>query len=71
MNYLVIPTRLHLGVPFFYTAIPVCKITHMGIQDLIFHMEIFLVCIRLVSEKSPYAYGDRANPHMHKGISAM
>ena len=41
-----------------HTEIPVCKVTHMGIQDLISHMEIFPVCIRLVTEISPYAYGD-------------
>ena len=54
--------------PRMHTAIPVCKITHMGIQDLISHMEIFPVCIRLVTEISPYAYGDRENPRMHTGI---
>ncbi len=45
-----------------HTAIPVCEITHMGIQDLIYRMEIFPVCIRLVTEKSPYAYGDAQIP---------
>jgi hypothetical protein len=54
-----------------HTAIPVCNITHMGIQDLISHMKIFHVCIQLVTEISPYAYWDRANPHMHMGISVM
>ena len=57
------------GDPHMHTAIPVCKITHMGIQDLISHMEIFPVCIRLVTEISPYAYGDCVNPCMHTGIS--
>ena len=59
------------GDPHMHTAIPVCEIMHMGIQDLISGMEIFPVCIRLVTEKSPYAYGDRANFCMHMGISAM
>jgi hypothetical protein len=41
----------------------------MGIQDLISHMEIFPVCIQLVTEISPYAYWDRTNPRMHTGIT--
>ncbi len=53
-----------------HTEIPVCKVTHMGTQDLISHMEIFPVCIRLVTEISPYAYGDCANPRMHMGIKS-
>jgi hypothetical protein len=42
-NFLAIPARLHTGIgdPRMHTAIPVCKITHMGVQDLISHMEIF------------------------------
>ena len=59
------------GDPHMHMAIPVCKITHMGIKDLISCMEIFPICIRLVTEKSPYAYGDRANSRMHMGISIM
>ena len=51
-----------------HTVIPVWEITHMGIQDLISHMEIFPVCIRLVTDIFPYAYGDCTNPHMHTGI---
>ena len=64
-----------------HTAIPVCEIMHMGIQDLISRMKIFPVCIRLVTKKSPYAYGDCASamrspyangdlrdPHVHTGI---
>ncbi len=64
------PHSFTYGDPHMHMAIPVYEITHMGIQeDLISHMEIFLVCIRLVTEISPNAYGDRANPHMHTGIS--
>jgi len=59
------------GDPHMHTAIPVCKITHMGIQDLISHMEIFPVCIHLVTEISPYAYEDCVNPRMHTGISVQ
>jgi hypothetical protein len=65
------PRPFTYGDPHMHTAIPVCKITHMGIQDLISHMEIFPVCIRLVTEISPYAYWDRVNPHMHTGIFVM
>ena len=61
-NFLVIPPHMHM-------AIPVWEFTHMGIQDLISHMEIFPICIRLVTEISPYAYEDRTNPHMHMGIT--
>ena len=53
------PRPFTCGDPHMHTAIPVCKITHLGIQDLISHMEIFPVCIRLVTEISPYAYGIR------------
>ena len=63
------PRSLIYGDPHMHTAIPVYEITHMGIQeDLISHVEIFPVCIRLVSETSSNAYGDHANPHMHTGI---
>ncbi len=50
------------------TAIPVCIILHMGIHELISHMETVPVCIRLVTDISPYAYRHRANPCMHIGI---
>jgi len=40
----------------------------MRIQDLISHMEIFPICIRLVTEISLDAYGHCANPRMHTGI---
>jgi len=52
-----------------HMAIPVWEIMHMGIQDLISHMEIFPVCIWLVTEISPDAYGDRTNPRLHMGIT--
>ena len=50
------------------TAIPICIILHMGIQDLISHMETISLCIRLVTEISPYAYRHLTNPRMHTGI---
>jgi hypothetical protein len=56
------------GDPRMCTAIPVCIILHMGIQDLISHVETVHVCIWLVTEISPYAYWHCANPHMHTGI---
>ncbi len=60
------------GDPHMHTAIPVWEITHMGKQDLISHMEIFPVCKRLVTEISPYAYGDRINPRMRiQGLRVM
>ena len=61
-NFLAIPPHMH-------TAIPVWEFTHMGIQDLISHLEIFPICIRLVTEISPYAYGDHTTPRMHTGIT--
>jgi hypothetical protein len=36
--------------PHMHTAIPVCIILHMGIQDLISHMETISLCVR----ESPY-----------------
>ena len=63
------PHTFAYGDPHMHTAIPVWEITHMGIQDLISHMEIFPVCIRLVTEISPYAYGDCTNPRMHTGLT--
>jgi hypothetical protein len=60
------PRPFAYGDPHMHTAIPVCEITHMGIQDLISRMEIFPVCIRLVAEKSPYAYGElRESPYAY------
>ena len=57
--------------PHMHTAIPVCKITHMGIQDLISRMEIFPICIRLVTEKSPYAYRDAQIPVCIRGLVSI
>jgi len=49
-------TFVAYGDPHMHMAIPVWEITHNGIQDLISHIEIFPVCIRLgVTEISPYA----------------
>ena len=62
------PHLFAYGDPRMHTAIPVCKITHMGIKDLISHMEIFPVCIWVVTEISSCACGDRANSHMKIGI---
>ena len=45
-----------------HTVIPICKITHMGIQDLISRMRTTSLCIRGVTEKSPYAYRDAQIP---------
>jgi hypothetical protein len=63
------PCTFAYGDPHMHMAITVWENTHMGIQDLISHMEIFPVCIRLVTEISPYAYGDCTNPRMHTGIT--
>ncbi len=51
-----------------HTVIPKWRILHRGIQDLISHMEIFPICIWLVTELSPCAYGHHTNPCMHTGI---
>ena len=45
-EYFSDPCPLAYGDPHMHTAIPVCKITHMGIEDLISYMETFPVCIR-------------------------
>jgi hypothetical protein len=65
------PRTFAYGDPHMHTAISVWEIIHMGIQDLISHMEIFPVCIQLVTEISPYAYWDRTNPRMHTGITSL
>ncbi len=46
-------------------------ILHIGIQDLISHMETISLCIWLVTEKSPYAYRHLNNPRMQTVISVM
>ena len=66
-NFLAIHAHFTYGDPHMHPAIPIYEFTHMGIQ----YLEIFPVCIWLVTAISPYAYGDRANPHMHTGISVM
>jgi hypothetical protein len=43
----------------------------MGMQDMISNMEIFPICIQLVTESSPYAYGDSTNPRMRMGIRVL
>ena len=67
-NFLAIPAHLHTGIPICIRR-SLCKIMHMGIQDSISHMEIFPVCIRLVTEKSPYAYRDAQIPICIRGFS--
>jgi hypothetical protein len=64
------PHPFTYGDPHMHTAIPVCKNTHTGIQDLISNMEILNIsCMHTVSYwnipvcirgscKSLYAYGD-------------
>jgi hypothetical protein len=63
-NILAIPTRMHTGIH-------ICIILHIGIQDLISRMETISLCIRLVTEISPYAYRHLTNPCMQTGISVM
>ena len=50
------------------TAIPICILLHMGIKSLISHMRTNPVCIRLVTEQSPYAYRDCHYDRIHTGI---
>ncbi len=45
-EYFSDPCPYAYGDPHMYMVIPVCEITHMGIEDLISHMETFPVCIR-------------------------
>ena len=61
------PRLFAFGDPHMHTVIPICKITHMGIQDLISRMRTTSLCIQGVTEnprihtgmhKSPYAYWD-------------
>jgi hypothetical protein len=70
-EYFIDPRPYAYGDPYMHTAIPVCIILHMGIQDLISHMETVPVCIRLVPEISLYAYRHLTNPRMQTGISIM
>ncbi len=70
-KYFSDPRPYAYGDPHMCTAIPVCIILHIGIQDLISHMETISLCIQLVTEISPYADRHLTNPHMQTGISAM
>ncbi len=70
-EYFSDPCPYAYGDPHMRTAIPICIIVHTGIQDLISHMETISLCIRLVTEISPYAYRHLTNPHVHTGISVM
>ncbi len=69
-NILAIPAYAY-GDPHMRMAIPVCIILHIGIQDLNSHMKTISLCIRLVTEISPYAYMHLTNPRMQTGISVM
>jgi hypothetical protein len=62
-KYFSDPCLYAYGDPHMRTAIPVCIILHMGIQDLISHMETVPVCIQLVTEISPYAYKHLTKSH--------
>jgi hypothetical protein len=67
-EYFSDPCTFAYGDPHMRTAIPVCIILHMGIQDLNSHMETISLCIQLVTEISLYAYRHLTNPRMHTGI---
>ena len=62
------PCPYAYGDPRMHTAIPICILSHMGIKSLISHMRTNPVCIRLVTEQSPYAYGDCHYDRIHTGI---
>ncbi len=47
------PRPYAYGDPHMRTAIPICEISHMGIQVLFSHMGTNSLCIRLVTEQSP------------------
>jgi hypothetical protein len=49
-EYISDPRSYAYGDPRMHTAIPVCMILHMGIQDLISHMETISLCV----QGSPY-----------------
>ena len=57
--------------PHMHTAIPVCELTHIGIQDLISRMRTTSLCIRGVNEKSPYAYRDAQIPVCIRGLVSI
>ena len=59
------PCPYAYGDPHMHTAI---LLSHMGIKSLISHMRTNPVCIRLVTEQSPYAYGDCHYDRIHTGI---
>ena len=47
------PRPYAYGDPHMRTAIPICKISHMGKKILFSHMGTNSLCIRLVTEQSP------------------
>ena len=65
------PRLFAFGDPHMHTVIPICKITHMGIQDLISRMRTTSLCIRGVTEKSPYAYRDAQIPVCILGLVSI
>jgi hypothetical protein len=62
------PCPYAYGDPRMRTAVPICILSHMGIKSLISHMRTNPVCIWLVTEQSPYAYGDCHYDRIHTGI---
>jgi len=62
------PCPFAYGDPHMHTAIPICKITHMGMQDLISHMHTTSLCKRGVTAKSQYAYRDAQIPVCIRGL---
>ena len=62
------PCPYAYGVPHMHTAIPICIFLHMGVKSLISHMRTNTLCIRLVTDQSPYAYRVLKNPRTHTGI---
>ncbi len=70
-EYFSDPCPYAYGYPHMCTSIPVCIILHIGIQDLISHMETISLCIWLVTEISLYAYRHLTNPCMQTVMSVM
>jgi hypothetical protein len=63
------PRPFAYSYPHMHAVLPICEIMHMGVKDIISHMEMFLICIRLVTKKIPICIQGCANPCMHTGIS--
>jgi hypothetical protein len=65
------PRPFACGDPQMHTVIPICKITHMGIKDLISRMRTTSLCIWGVTEKSLYAYRDAQIPVCIRGLVSI